>query len=210
MTAGDEDVFPRQWGKDPEPGFPGMKQIAGPRCFVQLPRRARFLFERTFDRRFGPHWLNYVLQSVLAAASVFVVLVALRQQHLVVAASLAATAFTVFVMPGSVTASTRNVVGGHLVGLVFGAAFALIPQQAALAQDAIYALAVGCAMIVMTATNTEHPPAAGTALGVVIAGFSVRLVLGVVVGVVVLAVIHRMLRSLLRDLIAAPEKPKDS
>lgn len=168
------------------------------------------MFGRAFDRRFGPHWLSYILQSALATASVFVVLVALRQQNLVVAASLAATAFTVFAMPSSMTASTRNVVGGHIVGLVFGSAFALIMQESAFAHDAMYALAVGCAMLVMTATNTEHPPAAGTALGVVIAGFSARLVLGVVVGVVVLAVIHRLLRPMLRDLIAAPEKPNGS
>ncbi len=164
------------------------------------------MFERTFDRRFGPHWVNYILQAVMATVSVFIVLVVLRQQHLVVAASLAATTFTVFAMPGSVTASTRNVVGGHIVGLVFGSGFALIAQEVPLAPDAIYALAVGCAMLVMTATNTEHPPAAGTALGVVIGGFSVRLVLGVVVGVIVLAIIHRILKPLLRDLIAAPEK----
>ncbi|MFH1501648.1 MAG: HPP family protein [Candidatus Eisenbacteria bacterium] len=163
-------------------------------------------FERTFDERFRPHWVSYALQSAFATASVFVVLAALRQQNLVVAASLAATAFTVFTMPSSVTASTRNVVGGHVVGLAFGSVFALFPQESVLAQDAMYALAVGGAMLVMTATNTEHPPAAGTALGVVIAGFSIRIVLGVVIGVVVLTLIHRLLRPTLRDLIAAPEQ----
>jgi len=166
--------------------------------------------ERAFDRRFGPHWQSYVLQSVLATASVFVVLVALRQQNLVVAASLAATAFTVFAMPSSVTASTRNVVGGHLVGLAFGSALALVPQQTVILQDGMYALAVGGAMLMMAATNTEHPPAAGTALGVVIAGFSWRIVLGVVVGVAVLALIHRLLRPILRDLVAAPERSSEN
>jgi CBS-domain-containing membrane protein len=159
------------------------------------------MFERAFDRRFPPHWLSYVLQSLLAAGSVFVVLIALRQQNLVVAASLAATAFTVFAMPSRVTASPRNVIGGHLVGLVFGALFALIPAQSAVTQDLVYALAVGGAMFVMAITNTEHPPAAGTALGVVIAGFSLPVVLGVIVGVGVLTLIQRLLRPMLRDLI---------
>ena len=161
--------------------------------------------DRTFDKRFGPHWLNYLLQTVFAAASVFVVLITLRQQNLVVAASLAATAFTVFAMPSSVTASTRNVVGGHIIGLVFGSALALVRPESALAQDAVFALAVGGAMLVMAVTNTEHPPAAGTALGVVIAGFSWRIVFGVVVGVPVLALIHNLLRPFLLDLIAGPE-----
>lgn len=141
----------------------------------------------------------------MATGAVLLALMALRQQNLVVAASLAATAFTVFTMPNSVTASSRNVVGGHLVGLTLGALFALLPQESGLAQDAIYALAVGGSMLVMAVTNTEHPPAAGTALGVVIAGSSLQVLLGVVVGVGVLAVIHRLLRPVLRDLVAAPE-----
>ena len=158
-----------------------------------------------FDARFTPNWGSYVSQSAMASAAVFIVLVALRQQNLVVAASLAATAFTVFTMPSSVTASSRNVIGGHIVGLVFGFLFALFPQEHALAQDAIYALAVGSAMFVMSITNTEHPPAAGTALGVVIAGPNARIVLGVLVGVGLIAIVHRLLRRFLRDLIAAPE-----
>ncbi len=166
-------------------------------------------FDRAIDKRFVPHWPHYVLQSLLASASVFIVLVALRQQNLVVAASLAATAFTVFVIPSSVTASTRNVLGGHIVGLVFGSVFALMPKDTLLAQDAMFALAVGAAMLAMAATDTEHPPAAGTALGVVIAGFSWRIVLGVVVGAAVLALIHELMQPLLRDLIAAPERQQE-
>jgi len=161
-------------------------------------------FERAFDERFPPHWLGYVLQSLLCAGSVFVVLVALRQQNLVVAASLAATAFTVFAMPQRVTASPRNVIGGHLVGLVFGSVFALIPAGSVLAQDGVYALAVGGAMFVMAITNTEHPPAAGTALGVVMAGCSVPVVMGVAVGVGALSLIHTLLKPVLRDLILVP------
>ena len=59
------------------------------------------ILERAFDQRFRPHWLSYVFQSVLAAGSVFVALIALRQQNLVVAASLGVGA--------------RVVVGGSVV-----------------------------------------------------------------------------------------------
>ncbi len=162
-------------------------------------------FHKAFDVRFRRHWPSYLLQCLLATASVFIVLIALRQQNLIVAASLAATAFTIFVMPNKVTASTRNVVGGHLVGLAVGSLFALIPAHAAMAQDSVYAFAVGTAMMVMAVTNTEHPPAAGTALGVVIAGFSLNVVLGVVVGIFLLAGIHRLLQPILRDLIQVAE-----
>jgi CBS-domain-containing membrane protein len=158
------------------------------------------------DPRFRPNWASYVLQSVLAAVTIFVALVALRQQNLLVAASLAATAFTIFAMPGSVSARTRNVVGGHLVGLAFGCLFASLAAGAGMWQDAMYALAVGCSIFVMAITNTEHPPAAGTALGVVTAGFSVRVVLGVIIGVTILVAIHRVLRPYLRDLIVGPDQ----
>lgn len=160
------------------------------------------------DPKFGPHWLSYIFQSVLATAAIFVVLITLRQQNLVVAASLAATAFTVFVIPNSMAASSRNVIGGHVVGLIFGSLFALFPQDTGMMMNLWHALAVGCSLLVMSITNTEHPPAAGTALGVVIAGFSARVVLGVVLGVAILAVIHRLLRPVLIDLIAGPGDEK--
>jgi CBS-domain-containing membrane protein len=164
------------------------------------------ILRHVFDRRSVPHWRSYVQQSVFAAASVSAVLVALHERHLAVTASLAATAFTLFVMPNSVTSSPRNVVGGHAVGLAFGSLFALIPQSSASLENICPAMAVGAAMFVMAITNTEHPPAAGTALALVITGFSWRLVVGVAVGVVVLSLIHRWLRPSLRDLIAAPEQ----
>jgi CBS-domain-containing membrane protein len=157
-------------------------------------------FGSVFDPRFRPNWASYVLQSMLATAAILVALVALRQQNLVVAASLAATAFTVFAMPGSVSARARNVAGGHMVGLLFGCLFAYVDARSGLAQDGMYALAVGCSIFMMAITNTEHPPAAGTALGVVIAGYSMRVILGVVIGVTILVSIHQALRPHLRDL----------
>lgn len=165
-------------------------------------------FNRIFDRRFLSHWPSYVIQSAMAAAVVLLALIVLHQHNLVVVASLAASAFTVFTVPSYITASTRNVVGGHIIGVIFGSLFALIPQESSIGQDAIYALAVGGAMFAMTITNTEHPPAAGTALGVVIAGFSIQIVLGVVVGVAILAAVHRLLRPFLRDLTALPQSDK--
>ncbi len=170
-------------------------------------------FKKLFDERFEPHWINYVLQSLLASFAIFIVLIALHDLNLAVAASLAATAFTVFMMPGSIVASTRNVVGGQVIGLVFGSLFALLVHEPGLVQDLLCALAVGSSMFVMSITNTEHPPAAGTALGVAVAGFSFKLVLGILLGVIILSIIHRLLRHKLRDLIAVsecyPKIPRD-
>jgi CBS domain-containing membrane protein len=55
-------------------------------------------------------------------------------------------------------------------------------------------------MFVMAATDTEHPPAAGTALGVVAHRFDWGLVLFVTVAVLILAAVHRALRSKMLDL----------
>jgi hypothetical protein len=72
-------------------------------------------------------------------------------------------------------------------------------------RQAFYALAVGCSIFVMAISNTEHPPAAGTALGMVIAGFSWRLGLGALIGVSILSLIQRLLRPWLIDLVLPPE-----
>jgi hypothetical protein len=53
----------------------------------------------------------------------------------------------------------------------------------------------------MTVLNLEHPPAAGTALTVVMEGHSAGLVLAILISVVLLALAHRFLRPVLRDLV---------
>ena len=64
----------------------------------------------------------------------------------------------------------------------------------------VYAAAVGIAMFVMVVFDLEHPPAAGTALGIAILGAGEGAILAVLIGSVVLALAHRLLRRWLRDL----------
>ena len=163
-------------------------------------------FKKIFDWRFKRKWLNYIAQSAMAAVAILIVLVTLHQQNLLVVASLAATAFTIFIMPHNITASPRNVLGGHIIGIVFGSLFTIITVESGLVQDVMYALAVGCSTFVMAITNTEHPPAAGTTLGVVIAGFSLRLIMGIAMGIGILTIIHWLLKPILLDLIASSKK----
>jgi membrane protein implicated in regulation of membrane protease activity len=65
----------------------------------------------------------------------------------------------------------------------------------------VYALAVGLSLFLMSLTNTEHPPAAGTALGIVVQPWSYQIVIFVLVSVISLAIIRRLLSRYLRDLI---------
>ena len=71
-------------------------------------------------REFWQHWRNYVFQSLLATMSLFCVLIFLEQGEQVIVASLGATAFVVFALPNNLTAQPRNVIGGHIVGLICG------------------------------------------------------------------------------------------
>lgn len=118
----------------------------------------------------------------MATVSLIVILlvedVVLRAAIVVAVAS---TAFTIFIVPDSIACSPRRVIGGHTVAVVAGAIFSsilLIPivesaaETSRLPVDMMAALSVGVGMLAMAVTNTEHPPAAGTALGLVIVGWS--------------------------------------
>lgn len=152
------------------------------------------------DLEFRRHWKHYVLQSLLATVAIFIVIYFLSTQHAVIIASLGATTFIVFAMQDSVTAKTRNIIGGHIVGLFCGFLCSIIPHPSVLYSALIYSLAVGLSMFIMVVTDTEHPPAAGTALGVAMTGITLPVLVVVLVSIVILSIIHHLLRPFLRDL----------
>jgi CBS-domain-containing membrane protein len=152
------------------------------------------------DREFRLYWKNYVIQSLLASGAIFIVIYFLSLQNAVIIASVGATTFIVFAMPDSITAQTRNVIGGHVVGLFCGFLFSLIPHSSLLYSTLVYSLTVGTAIFIMVVTDTEHPPAAGTALGVAMTGITLRVLIVVVISIIILSVIHRLLKRFLRDL----------
>ena len=116
---------------------------------------------------------NYLFQCGLATASLIVILLvedAVARGALVVAS--ASTAFIVFVVPHSIASSPQRVIGGHLVAVIGGSIFALILTIPALepstVRDVVAGFAVGVSILAMVLTDTEHPPAAGTALALVL------------------------------------------
>ena len=62
------------------------------------------------------------------------------------------------------------------------------------------ALSVGLSIFLMTITNTEHPPAAGVALGFVVNTWSYQTIIFVILYAISLAIVKRLLTSYLRDL----------
>jgi len=145
-------------------------------------------------------WKNYLYQSFLAAFTLVLVLLVLSMQHVVVIASIGATAFIVFTMPKNITARPRRVIGGHIIGLSTGSLIALIAHHAILTSVLVYALAVGVSIFLMVALDCEHPPASGTALGVAMTGFSLQVMIAVVSSSILLSIAHRLLRGYLREL----------
>ncbi|MCA1743441.1 MAG: HPP family protein [Desulfovibrionales bacterium] len=102
------------------------------------------------------------------------------------------------------TAQPRNLVGGHLVGMFCGFGASYIPLEQFLpyhfSNSLLLAMAVGISIFIMVVTDTEHPPAAGTALGVAIAGFSLKITLTILISIAFLASVHALLKHKLRDL----------
>jgi CBS-domain-containing membrane protein len=163
------------------------------------------------DRRFRSHAKRYVLQSGLATLAVLVVLLILDTiSNTVIIAALGASSFIAFAMPKARTSRPRYLIGGYVVGTVSGVLcyfLSVLPffAQVPVVQDRLDvvfgALSVGLAIFTMVVTNTEHPPAAGLALGFVLNEWNVFTVIVVVVGIVSLSIIKRLLEPLLVDLV---------
>ena len=160
--------------------------------------------QRTFRQmksEFQEHWKNYVLQSLMATATIGAVLFFLTLQNAVIVASIGASTFIVFAMPKSITAKPRNLIGGHMVGLVIGSLCALIPHPTNGACVGVYALAVGISIFIMVVIDTEHPPASGTTLGVAMTGFAWNVAVAVVTAVIVLSLVHYFFEGRIKDLV---------
>ncbi len=123
--------------------------------------------------------------------------------------AIASTAFIVFVMPHSQASAPRRVVGGHVVAVIVSTVLSmlhLVPvfgEQASgshLAGDLMAVTAVGLSIFLMVTTKTEHPPAAGTALGLVVGRWALSTVLFVLFGAIILSVSHMAIQRRLRNL----------
>ena len=183
--------------------------------FVKFQTTASGFFDRFSEglwdpkvkRRFG----QYLFQVGLATLSLVVILLvedALARAAIVV--SIGSTVFIVFIIPDSVAATPRRVVGGHVVAIICGSALAFLLQAPfldtfaenhAYVRDVAAALAVGLSIMLMVFTNTEHPPAAGTALGLLIPGWSLSAIVFILLSTLALSVIRVLLRPKMINLL---------
>lgn len=167
------------------------------------------------DSNFKRNPGRYFVQVALATAALFTVL---WVENLVAGpdaarafstGAIASTAFILFVSPHRPAAAPRRVLGGHGWAIAIAGTFTLLAARVLGegweevlpgAFTVVAAGTVGVAILVMAITNTEHAPAAGTALAVAANGFHPELVTFVLTSILILSGVHCLIRHRLIDL----------
>ena len=147
---------------------------------------------------------SYLFQVSLATVALLVILwLEDSLARVMIVAAIGSTTCILFITPNSNAGSPRHVLGGHFIGLVVGGLASLLTFSGP-GEHFLFALqasvAVGVAMFLMAATDTEHGPAASSALGVVANDFTWGLAFFLTTSIVGLVVIQRLLRRWLHDL----------
>lgn len=162
------------------------------------------------DKSFIRSPKSYILQSLLAVITVLIILTFVEVlTHTAIVAALGSSAFIVFAMPNHVTAGPRRLIGGHIVGIICGLFcyyLFLTGPLGEISEDIVFvrwfaaAFSVGLSIFLMTITNTEHAPAAATALGITIHVPSYQVALFILACSILLAVTRRFCRGWLKNL----------
>lgn len=165
---------------------------------------------KILDPQFKNNAGRYLFQCALAALTILVVLLFLDViAHTAIIATLGASAFIVFTMPHSYSSRPRSLLGGYFVGMSAGSLCYLLSCSRLLAPLVLTprlsyvifgALAVGVAILLMTVTNTEHPPAAGMALGLVLNQWDYSTVVFILAAVVFMTGVRHFLKGRLINL----------
>jgi len=153
------------------------------------------------DPKVPSYWKDYILQSSYAAITVFFITLVLSKNPVIIA-SIGATAFIIFALPNNIAAEPKRIIGGHFLGFFIGSCFAIFPFIDILFFKAVwYALSIGITILFMVVLDFEHPPAAGTALGMTLVGYSSSAAMAILISVILLAFIGYITKPFLKDLV---------
>lgn len=162
------------------------------------------------DVKLKTHPMRYVFQCGIAGAVIFAILAAmdLAGQNRAIAASLGSSAFVVFAAPRTYSARMRSLIGGNVTGILTGALLTLLLKAASpvvgdewtMERMVAGAIAVALSMFLMSITDTEHPPAAGLALGVVLGSWYWSNLIVIVAAVAFLGIVKKFFSPKLMDL----------
>ena len=164
------------------------------------------------DQKVKHHLKNYLTQCALATIAVFMILMAFNlYDQAVIVAAFGSTAFAAFAMPKSWTARERNIIGGHIIGVLVGVGLAYFYRMDLSCTDfaafntafhiLLAALSISISMFLMVFLDFEHPPASGTALGLTISAFSVNTIIFILFVACGIALFKWLFRNYLIDLV---------
>ncbi|MBT98639.1 MAG: hypothetical protein CL902_08425 [Dehalococcoidia bacterium] len=196
---------PIQDGEQNPDDFPDQPVWDGLWGRLNIPKRIRREGSTYFvDPKFRRHYMRYLYQLLLATVALaYVLLFVDSLSSAAFAAGLGSSVVGVFIFPSGATSRLRAVVGGHTIALIIGSLVSLIlfagPIESFIdSQSQFHALAmaftVGLLILTIAVTDTEHPPAAGVAIGMSSRVWSLE-VFAAILGAVL------VLRPQLRDLI---------
>jgi len=162
------------------------------------------------DKKIQKNLFNYIIQCLIATSILFISLLFLNVlTETAIIASLGATSFIVFAMPNTYAASPRRLIGGYFIGISSGIIcyqFGQIsyPFIISMSNQKVpiffAAIAVGLSIFIMTITNTEHAPAAGIALGLVINQWNVTSIAFIIIVMLLMIITHHVLKPYLINL----------
>ena len=165
---------------------------------------------KIFDDKVQNNLLRYVFQCFLATITISAVLLFLNIiTETAIIAALGASTFIVFTMPNSYSSDPRRLIGGYFVGISIGMFFSLLLEiniyiinfSNHINQLVLFgAMSVGISIFIMAITNTEHAPAAGISLGLVINPWGLETIIFIIGAIVWLYIIKRILQPYLIDL----------
>jgi CBS-domain-containing membrane protein len=171
-----------------------------------LPERVEVV-----DPRFSRYYHRYLAQAALAVIAMLVILLFVDSlADAALAAGLGSSVLILFLHPSSAAARPRSVIGGHALALLVRVGCSLILFNSPAADflketrvlfDLSQALSLGMLILIMAITNTEHPPAAGTVLGISMQALDPLRTAIFIAAVILLAIIKYFLKFHLHELI---------
>ncbi len=163
------------------------------------------------DDKVKENFRPYIVQSLLATVTILVILLFLDVlTHTAIIACLGSSAFLIFTRPSAYASRPRPFVGGYVISMVVGVIYSyatVLPSYLHLpvSTETIYvlfsAMAVGGAIFLMVITDTEHPPAAGMALGLVLNSWDYHTLMFILGAVVLMSVLRQLLQKYMIDLV---------
>ena len=153
------------------------------------------------DSNFPQQWKAYIVQSSYAALSVYIITLILSENPVVIA-SIGATAFIIFALPNNNSAEPKRIIEEHFLGFFKGSCFAVFPFMHIIIFKAIwFALSIGFTIFLMVILDFEHPPAAGTELGMTLVGYSLSAAIGIIISVLLFTIIGYISKPYVEDLV---------